>query len=84
MKYYFVELFVTVDGYEKITHQVVLAEDEEAAGLKALRGETHNEPDREVEEGSWYDDGMLYEVGDVTEIPETDQNVLFKYMRVTK
>lgn len=72
MNIYFVQLKADIGGYEKQLYQLVEAADEEAAGLLALRAETHNNPRRPAPENGepWYDDYMLYEVDSVELLDE--------------
>lgn len=62
MNRYFVELLVTVCGYEKVAHHVVFAENEEQAMMEAIAAEHHNDVDDDGEQTVWYDDIFTYEV----------------------
>lgn len=80
-KTFLVALRICVSGgYEKITHQLIEADDVEQAEQLAFQGESHNEEagwDDSL--ASWEDDGMLYRVADIKEVPWDDAVTLRKY-----
>lgn len=79
MSYYFVEVTVKVDCYEKISLNLVNAKDESAAKKIALENECHD-----IDSCLFYpdyveEDGMFYSIGKCTPVSDEDAIVLRKY-----
>lgn len=69
MKDYTVKLTLIIGCYEKTAIHHLRAENEEAAGIQALRDESHNDSDREYNgTDDWWDDDMIYRVFDIQEV----------------
>ena len=79
MNRYYVEIIVSVSGYEKITRHVVLAENEEQAMMKAIAAEHHNDVRDDGEQTVWYDDVFTYEVNKVQKVEPEDLQSLNTY-----
>lgn len=79
-QFYVVTLLLRIGCYEKHTKHLISADSESDAGLAALRGESHNDSDREEIDGDWWDDDMIYEVATVREVSNADVAVLQRYM----
>lgn len=80
-KNYIVKLLVCIAGYEKITTQLIEAEDEEQATQLALEGESHNGDDAGYNEhNEWHDDNFEYSLSSIVEVPWDDAVTLRKYL----
>ena len=77
MNKYLVSITIHIGGYEKVTHNVVEAEDVEQASITALKDECHNDPDV-ISDSSVWDDLFYYEVYEVQEITPNQLHVLKK------
>jgi len=82
--YYLVTISVNIGGYEKITHVVVQAKDDEEAGTLGLREECHNEPDFTEypdQQACWDGGEFFYMVYDTKELTH-DQHVTLKNLKL--
>lgn len=81
-KTFLVNLQICVSGgYTKHTKHLIEADDVEQAEQIAYQNESHND-DAEYDDSlsAWNDDGMLYRVQDITEVPWDDAVTLRKYL----
>lgn len=79
MKHYLVKLTVYIGEYEKTTHSLVSAENEDSAETLAMVNECHTTP--RFEDGRCHDGwDFIYESWSVMEVSDEDYEVLKKYM----
>lgn len=80
---YVVTIIVSVNGYEKITYQLVQASNEKLAIIKAMAMENHTGLKREPSLEFLYienDDSFWYEVRSVCQVNDEEMDILRKYI----
>lgn len=80
MNKYLVTLELRIGEYEKIAYSVEKAENEKEAGIEALKGQCHSEPDFSEfpdMDQVWDMHEMIYSVYSVKEITDEQNKVLF-------
>lgn len=58
LKYWLVKLRLTLGGYEKISTQLIEADDEDRAQERALENESYNDSAGYDGDGEWWDDAV--------------------------